>query len=129
MSLLCSLAKIGCVATGLSGPALVVDGDTIIVNHQAVRLSGVDAEEITEPNGIRAKLELRRIIGGAEVTCVSNGASYSRSVARCYIGEVEINKSMVASGWALDCPRYSGGRYRGDEEPGARRRLIQKPYC
>lgn len=130
MSYLCGLLKIGCALTTVSGPAIVQDGDTIYVQHQAIRLSGVDAEELSEPNGARAKYALRDIIGAASVTCVLDGAhSYTRTVARCYIGDTEINRSIVASGWALDCPKYSGGRYRQDEAPGARSKLRQKPYC
>lgn len=127
---LCGLLKIGCALTTLAGPATVQDGDTIYVQHQAIRLFGVDAEELSEPNGSRAKYALRDIIGAASVTCVFTGAhNYQRSVARCYIGDTEINRSIVASGWALDCPKFSGGRYRADEAPGARSRLMQKPYC
>lgn len=114
----------------VTGPATVQDGDTIYVNHQAIRLWGVDAEELSEPHGARAKFALRDIIGGASVTCVFEGVrSFSRSVGRCYIGDIEINRSIVASGWALDCARYSGGAYKASEPPGARARLIQKPYC
>ena len=130
MSYLCGLLKVGCALTTLSGPAIVQDGDTIYVQHQAIRLSGVDAEELSEPNGPRAKYALRSLIGTANVTCVFTGAySYKRNIARCYIGDTEINRSIVASGRALDCPKFSGGRYRQDEAPGARSRLRQKPYC
>lgn len=127
---LCGLLKVGCALTTLTGPATVQDGDTIYVQHQAIRLSGVDAEELSEPNGPRAKYALRSLIGTANVTCVFTGAySYKRNIARCYIGDTELNRSIVASGWALDCPKFSGGRYRADEAPGARARLMQKQYC
>lgn len=118
----------------IEGVATVQDGDTIYVNHQAIRLWGVDAEEIGEPHGVRAKLALRALIGGQRVRCELVGTSYQRSVGRCYISSaggknVEINQSIVSSGYALDCRRYSGGMYRSFEPPGARRRLLQKPYC
>lgn len=136
MSMMCTLLKVGCALTALSGPstiegkATVQDGDTIYVSGQAVRLAGVDAPELSEPFGIRAKLALRQIIGDREVRCVFNGPpSYSRSVASCYIGDAEINRSIIATGFALDCPRYSGGLYRREEAPNARARLVPKPYC
>lgn len=127
----CSLVTALCInISSIEGPATVQDGDTIYVNHQAIRLWGVDAEELSEPHGIRAKLALRDIIGKASVRCVPTGdTSYSRSVARCYIGDAELNRSIVASGWALDCKRYSKGEYRADEPSGVRKTLIQKPYC
>lgn len=136
MSVLCSVLKVGCALTVLSGPgtitgkATVQDGDTIYVNGAAVRLAGVDAPELSETLGVRAKLALRQIIGDREVRCELSGPpSHSRSVGRCYIGDAEINRSIIAAGWALDCGRYSGGRYRRDEALGARGRLKQKSYC
>jgi micrococcal nuclease len=113
----------------ISGKATVQDGDTIYVGHTAVRLEGVDAEELNESHGVRAKLALKAIVGDGTVVCRLNGNSYRRSVARCFVGDVELNRSIVASGWALDCARYSAGRYRDAEPDGARRRLLQKPYC
>lgn len=118
----------------VEGDATVQDGDTIYVNHQAIRLWGVDAEEIGEPHGVRAKLVLRALIGGQRVRCELVGTSYQRSVGRCYISStggtnVEINQSIVSSGYALDCKRYSGGMYRAAEPLGSRTRLRQKPYC
>ena len=35
----------------------------------------------------------------------------------------------VANGHALDCRRYSGGRYRDLETPAARSRIGRAPYC
>lgn len=128
LKVLCAVTSLG--TSPISGPATVQDGDTIYVNHEAIRLWGVDAEELSEPNGFRAKLALKELIGDSIVTCTPSGQrSYSRSVARCYIGSAELNQSIIASGWALDCRRYSGGVYRAAEAPGARARLIQKPYC
>lgn len=135
---LCTLMHVACALTlagnpsgnTIVGKATVQDGDTIYVNHQAIRLEGVDAEEISEPHGIRAKLILRTLIGDATVVCnYTGGRSYNRVVARCFIGEAELNQSIIAAGAALDCRRYSGGRYRSAEPPGARARLIQKGYC
>lgn len=138
------LGLLGACALGLpttiTGPATVYDGDTIYVQHQSIRLFGVDAEELSEPNGRRARDTLQHIIGMESVTCRLTGdRSYSRLIARCYArgtdgkdnshNEIEINRAIIASGWALDCATYSSGRYRKDEPAGARARLIQKPYC
>lgn len=135
LKILCAVTSLvspaGSTGSGeISGLATVQDGDTIYVNHQAVRLWGVDAEELSEPHGDAAKFALRALIGGASVTCIPQGTrSYARTVARCYIGDAELNRSIVASGRALDCQHYSAGEYRADEPPGARARLKQKGYC
>ena len=40
-----------------------------------------------------------------------------------------IGAIAVANGHALDCARYSGGRYRGLETPEARSRIGRAGYC
>ena len=130
VKILCAVTSLGSSSpTTISGPATVQDGDTIYINHQPVRLAGIDAPELTEPHGVASKYVLKNIIGNAEVTCTLSGKTYARSVGVCTIGSVELNKAMVTAGYALDCGRYSGGRYRADEPAGVRSRLIQKPYC
>ena len=67
---------------------------------------------------------------GQEVTCKLTGErSYERYVGVCTISGSDLAKSMIAAGMALDCARYSGGRYRQYELPKAREFLIQKGYC
>lgn len=133
MSWLCSLLRIGCVAGTLSGHATIYDGDTIYVNQQAVRLAGIDAEELDEANGPRARDHLRQLVAGSVVRCEWQGWSYSRRVGVCWTfwgnPSVNLNKQMVQDGFALDCARYSGGAYRQLEPASIRLRLTQKGYC
>ncbi len=130
MNLLCIILKIACTAGTISGAAHVQDGDTIYVANQAVRLFGVDAEELDEPNGYAAKAHLIILIGGKRVTCTWSGYSYDRKIGLCYVGtDYSLNARMVEDGYALDCAHYSKGLYRSLEPAGARSRLIQKPYC
>jgi micrococcal nuclease len=129
MSWLCTILGVGCVAGTVSGAVYVQDGDTIYVDHQPVRLFGVDAEELDEPQGIAAREHMRELIGNRRVSCEWNGWSYQRRVGICYAGTVNLNRQIIADGYALDCAHYSGGIYRQLEPPDARRRLIQKPYC
>lgn len=114
----------------LNGPATVTDGDTIRVSGYAVRLEGVDAEEMNEPHGPAARAAMIVIIGNDPVSCVLNGdRSYNRVVARCYVRGVDVGAEVIRRGAALDCGHYSHGRYRELEPAGVRARLIQKPYC
>jgi endonuclease YncB( thermonuclease family) len=48
---------------------------------------------------------------------------YSRVVAVCRTESAELNAAMVRRGWAVDYPKYSGGRYRADEEQARREAL------
>ena len=64
------------------------------------------------------------------MTCRLNGEkSYDRYIGICYVGEYDLAASVIATGNALDCARYSGGRYRKFETPDARRFIQQAPYC
>lgn len=137
---LCTFLGIWCAV--LSGPAVAIDGDTLIVRGTHVRLWGIDAEELHEMHGYDAKNALAELIRGREVDCHDSGQrSYGRVVARCLVpftlngdrGPIDISRDlgqlMVNQGYALDCARYSGSAYRSAEPLGARVRLKQKPYC
>jgi endonuclease YncB( thermonuclease family) len=118
------------LCTSISGQAFTLDGDTIVVEGIHVRLHGIDAEELNEPNGLKAKAMMKFIIGQDEVTCKLNGEkSYDRYVGTCYVKGIDLGIAMVAAGYALDCAHYSHGVYRQFEPSDARKHLIQKPYC
>jgi micrococcal nuclease len=119
-------------ASDLSGVPRVVDGDTIVVQGTPVRLDGLDAEELGEPHGRAAMAAMQEIVGvAAPVRCRPSGSSsYRRIVGICFNARgQDIAAELVRRGLALDCARYSRGRYRALEPSGARDRLIQKPYC
>jgi len=120
------------LCAALTGSPSVIDGDTLRFGSQSVRLFGIDAEERREPHGQGATQALRQIVAGAAyVRCVPDGSStYGRVVVTCYTAQGEdIAALMVRQGHALDCARYSQGRYRHMEPPGVRLRLMQKAYC
>ena len=126
MKILCALLFV----CNLVGAGYTVDGDTIHVGSQSVRLAGVDSEELNEPNGPAAKAAMRQIIQGHTITCEPQGKSYNRIVATCHTeAGLNINAEIIRQGYALDCARYSNGIYRKYEPEGARAKLIQKPYC
>ncbi len=129
MNLLCTLFNIFC-ASSISGAAYVIDGDTISINYQHIRLAGIDAEELDEPNGYAARAKLILLIRGRNVVCSLDGSrSYDRKVGTCFAGATNLNAQMVASGYALDCAHYSKGLYATLEPSGVRQRLRSKPYC
>ncbi len=128
------MLKSVCVAlrlcAAMSGNAIVTDGDTIRVDGVAIRLWGLDCEELAEPHGRAAADAMREITNGATVKCELTGAkSYDRMVGTCYANGNDVAELMVRRGLCLDCARYSGGAYRKFEPADARTRLIQKPYC
>jgi len=125
----------------LSGPAfadrtiegrvtVVRDVDTIVVAGTPVRLNGVDGPEVSTRIGREARTFMTRLVRGETVTCQLNGErTYDRWVGVCYLDGQDIGAIAVANGHALDCRRYSGGRYRDLETPAARSRIQRAGYC
>ena len=101
----------------LKGTASVIDGDTIEIHKQRIRLHGIDAPESRQPCwrdgkewrcGPSAANALARKIGRASVTCeVKNYDRYKRAVARCLKGDTDLGEWMVERGHAVAYPQYS----------------------
>jgi endonuclease YncB( thermonuclease family) len=101
---------IGQAAT-ISGTAVIVDGDTLWVGSQEIRIHGIDAPETSQrcqlPKGTwdcsAAVIEaLASMADGKTVTCVGNEVDqYGRLIALCSTDEVpDIGAQLVASGQA-----------------------------
>ena len=114
-----------CTARALDGVPRIIDGDTIAIGAQHIRLFGIDAPERrqactrdgrTWQCGIEAGMALAGIIGGHWIHCVARDRDrYRRIVAICYLAHKDINGEMVREGWALDYRYYSKGRYASKE--------------
>ncbi|WP_394697417.1 thermonuclease family protein [Pseudoxanthomonas japonensis] len=93
------------------GVAQVIDGDTIDVAGQRIRLYGIDAPELGQncihstgewDCGRRSALWLQQLITTNELSCISKGNDrYGRIVATCTMGDLDIAAEMVSNGWAL----------------------------
>lgn len=126
------VASIADAAQIVSGKVTKVrDADTVVVKGVPIRLNGVDAPENGTRAGNEATAAMKRYLRGKTLNCELNGdRTYDRWVGVCFTDEGDdIGAVMIASGYALDCRRYSGGRYRSLEPSGARSRLPQAAYC
>ena len=103
----------------------IIDGDTIIINSEKIRFFGIDTPEIkqtctnnngqTYSCGVKATLELKKIIGSRKVSCKKKTKDrYKRSISICYVDGKDINSLMVKKGWALAYRKYSK-KYVKDE--------------
>lgn len=107
------------------GIASVVDGDTIEIHGERIRLSGFDTPERNARCGDtnvyqQAALALADFVAERTVSCMPLGTDrYQRTVATCSASSVDIGEYMVSQGWGRDWPRYSNGAY-ADEEALAR---------
>ena len=108
----------------------VRDADTIVLDGTAVRLQGVDAPELSTKAGQDSKRWMVAYLEGKTVTCDLNGdRTYDRWVGVCQADGQDLGAAVIAAGHALDCVRYSGGRYRELETPTARARIKRTGYC
>ena len=100
------------------GTADVVDGDTIDINGQRIRLEGIDAPEKAQvctrrlfgtwKCGMAATKALWRMVKDKTVTCERRGTDkYGRMLGVCYADGVEINRKMVRDGNAWAFVKYS----------------------
>lgn len=98
----------------IAGNMRVIDGDSLrpADNGHDIRLQGIDAPELGQrcrdargrdyQCGRQARRHLKAIIAGREVKCrVMDVDRYQRSISVCHAGDTDLNRQMVADGWAL----------------------------
>ena len=95
----------------------VVDGDTIHLNGEKIRFTGIDTPELKQtclkegskdPCGVTAKQILIDKIGNNNVECISEGIDkYKRTLAECFVNNESLSSYLVRSGYAFAYRRYS----------------------
>ena len=110
------------------GTAYVVDGDTLALNGEHIRIEGIDAPELHQdcarangrlwPCGEVAREAMADLVAGGEVTCSSSARDdYDRPLAHCRVGGRDLGAQMVAKGYAI---AFRSGEYRGEEAEAKR---------
>ena len=120
------LPALAACADDIVGQASVIDGDTIEIHGTRIRLWGIDAPESTQlcrnddsniyQCGRAAATALAGLIWTTKrpVSCSPvDRDQYGRMIATCSLGTPgpDIGHWLVASGHALDWPKYSKGKY------------------
>ena len=103
----------------------VVDGDTIFLNGEKIRFSGIDTPELKQTClkgdekvscGISAKILLVKKIGNNIPKCISEGKDvYKRILAECFVNGESLSSFLVRSGYAFAYRKYSK-KFIKDEE-------------
>jgi endonuclease YncB( thermonuclease family) len=122
-------------AATLDGHARVLDGDTIVVAGERVRLHGIDAPELDQsfrcggremPCGAMAMAALEALTAGVRLRCeVVERDRHGRLVAKCFSPSgVDVGRRMVSAGWALAYRRYSTDYVDAENEARRARRGL-----
>ena len=95
----------------------VVDGDTIHLNGEKIRFTGIDTPELKQTCikegienlcGVTAKQILVNKIGNNTVECISEGRDqYKRILAECFVNNESLSSYLVRSGYAFAYRKYS----------------------
>ena len=95
----------------------IVDGDTIVLNGEKIRFSGIDTPELKQTClqgdqevgcGMSAKMLLVKKIGNNIPECISEGKDvYKRTLAECFVNGESLSSFLVRSGYAFAYRKYS----------------------
>jgi endonuclease YncB( thermonuclease family) len=92
---------------------IAVDGDTLVCNHQKVRLTNVYAPELNQPGGSAAKKRLQALVQNREVALRPHGKDrYGRLLAEAFVDGRRIEQGDIGaragrgSGWGADRHQY-----------------------
>jgi len=117
---------------GFADNLRVVDGDTIVLNGEKIRFSGIDTPELKQTCmngdqkvfcGIFAKMLLIKKIGNETPKCISEGKdAYKRTLAECFINGESLSGFLVRSGYAFAYRKYSK-KFIEDEEFAKKNKL------
>jgi endonuclease YncB( thermonuclease family) len=114
----------------------VVDGDTLHTGNERIRLSGIDAPELSQTCrdgqerawscGQAAKQRLAALLAQGGVTCSARGQDrYGRTLAVCAAGQVaDIGAALVRDGYAVNNDRTNSDYAAAESEARAAWRGI-----
>jgi endonuclease YncB( thermonuclease family) len=95
----------------------IIDGDTIYLNNEKIRFTGIDTPELKQTCsknneiiycGIQARQLLINKIGKNKVKCVREGKDqYKRTLAECFVNDLSLSKFLVREGYAFAYRKYS----------------------
>ena len=95
----------------------VIDGDTIHLNGEKIRFTGIDTPELKQtcnkdnkiiPCGIDARKLLIDKISDNNVKCKREGKDqYKRILAECFVNDLSLSSYLVRKGYAFAYRKYS----------------------
>lgn len=117
----------------LEGPvSKFVDGDTILIGGENIRMKGIDAPEFSQSCknesgkgyacGKESLNALKQLVGNSTVRCeFTERGTYGRPLSTCFIGNRDLNREMVLNGHAVAFIKY-GNTYLAEENTAKQNR-------
>jgi endonuclease YncB( thermonuclease family) len=103
----------------------ITDGDTIKINGEKIRFSGIDTPELKQTCikegvnnscGLKAKQILIDKISDNNIICTKEGKDqYKRTLAECFVNDESLSSYLVRSGYAFAYRKYSK-KFIADED-------------
>jgi endonuclease YncB( thermonuclease family) len=134
VSLIVSWAAPSLAQAPVYGTGQAKDGDSLMVGDREVRLFGIDAPEFDQTCtkdgmgwscGASAADKLAQLVTGKNVVCSSVGRDqHGRLLGHCMVGATDVNRAMVASGYAVAFRRYSSDYVSAEDSAKANKRGI-----
>jgi endonuclease YncB( thermonuclease family) len=126
LAILVLLVPVVAKAADISGIPRIREANQVQIGNSKIRLGGIDAPSVDQlclntkgerwTCGVAARDELIHHVGNKSWSCHVNRVDRrGRSVARCEVDGEDIQKWMVANGWALSYVRFSHD-YDADEK-------------
>ena len=139
------LISLSTVSSGktIFGKAKVIDGDTIHIKKNKIRLHAIDAPETNQTCnknskvcncGLESTKFLKELIGNNKIECITQGKDrYNRFIGICYKDNLDLNSEMVLNGWAIAYRYYSKDYVEEEEEAKQEKKGIwigdfEEPY-
>ena len=99
----------------------VLDGETLRLGDRILRLKGLDAPDRGEACrgdcAGEAAAALSRLVRGRDLTCAITGRdAFGRGLGRCAAGSVDVNLTLVATGYAIAAPGTRGALVAAEQE-------------
>ena len=95
----------------------IIDGDTIHLNNEKIRFTGIDTPELKQTCsknneiiycGVQARQLLINKIGKNKVNCIREGKDqYKRTLAECFVNDLSLSRFLVREGYAFAYRKYS----------------------
>ncbi len=118
----------------ITGTATVINGDTLEIEGQRIRLHGIDAPELRQSCWLGGKVwrcggdaasALAEKIASRAVACQElDRDRYGRIVAKCAVAGEDLGEWMVANGWAVAYVYFSYDYTRAEQRAKSARRGI-----